>query len=230
MRKREEMNRKLSYFHIFVISLILAAIGASFVCANPVDFVSKSPLGTLGVQEKEVAVGDLVTDAVKRAGGTQIVFMSASELKEVAADIPAGKVSSRKVIVLLSYPDDLVVVLRLIGSEIREALEKSVSAQPNRSLGFLQVAGLKFQFDPNAKSGGRVGQITVAGEPLVADRQYEVAMGRSLGNGALGYWRIWGKQNVVRETKIPFSQAVETFLATTKTVDYSGTNRIIKGS
>ena len=209
--------------------LVIAALVATAAAAEPVDFTSKSALMTLGVQEKEVSVGDLAADAVRRTGRSEIAFVAASELKEVKEEIPAGKVSSSRIIELLSYPEEQVVVVRLTGAQIKSALEKSVSAQPRKNMGFLQVSGLKFEFEAKG-SGDRVRQVTVGDQPLAADRNYEVAMSKSLGNGALGYWRIWGKDNIVRETKLSMAQSIEAFLSAAKTVDYSKTDRIIKRS
>lgn len=197
--------------------------------ADPVDFDSKSPLTTLGVQEKEVSIGNLVADAVRRTGGARVAFVAASELKEIREQIPAGRVSSERITDLLSYPDEPVVVISLTGANIQAALERSVSSHPRKSLGFLQVSGIKFEFDPKAAVGRRIVRVTVGDQPLVAERVYEVAMNRSLAQGALGYWRIWGKKNdMARETNVSTAKAVETFLAQAKNVDYSKADRIVR--
>jgi len=193
---------------------------------DALEFTTNTALSTLGCQIREVSIGDLAADALAAAGQSPLAFVAASELKEVSEPIGPGRVNSDKITALLSYPEELVVVLSLTGSEIRSALEKSVSFYPNKNLGFLQVSGLSFSFYPGRKSGQRVGEITVGDAPLVTDKNYEVAMTRSLGSGAIGYWRIWGKQDVVRETDVSFSKAVQSFLAAVKTVNYSGTDRI----
>lgn len=222
----KDVSRRILGWLAVLIILVISATAAS---ADPVDFTSKSVLTTLGVQEKEVSVGDLTADAVRRAGKSEIAFVTASELKEVKEEIPAGKVSSSRIIERLSYPEEQIVVVRLTGAQIKSALDKSVTAQPRKSMGFLQVSGLKFEFEAKG-SGDRVRQVTVGDQPLAANRNYEVAVSKSLANGALGYWRIWSKDNIVRETKLSMAQSIEAFLSVEKSVDYSKTDRIIKRS
>ena len=70
---------------------------------------------------------------------------------------------------------------------------------PSKEGRFMQVSGLAFSFDPRKAPGSRVvrGSVRVGGEPLVADKQYKVAMkeyiqqGKVRCCGAPAVWR-WG--------------------------------------
>lgn len=201
-----------------VCILVLAAgIASAAVTVN-----SASALSSTDARTAESSLGDLVADAIRASQNADAAFVCASELKET--EIPKGKVSSHDVTQAVAYPDDPVVVVRLSGGQIKQALERSVSIYDQKNLGFLQVSGIKFSFK---KTGGdRVGSVTVKGEPLDGSKNYKVAMSNSLANGALGYWRIWKKDQVVTVSQDTVPQAVDKYLKDKDSIDYSKLNRI----
>jgi 2',3'-cyclic-nucleotide 2'-phosphodiesterase (5'-nucleotidase family) len=52
-------------------------------------------------------------------------------------------------------------IMQLTGAEIKEALEHSVKDAPTAFGGFLQVSGLKFEYDSNQPTGQRVQSVEV---------------------------------------------------------------------
>ena len=175
-------------------------------------------------------MGDLVADAARAVVNADIAFISASELKERDAQIPKGKVSTEDVTPYIAYTDDPVVEMVLTGGQIRQALERSVLIYPQKNLGFLQVSGLRFKFDPAKPQESRVTSVLVGDKnvkPLSDSETYAVAMTSSMANGALGYWKIWQKGDIRRVTDITLPQAVDKFFEDRRSIDYSNLNRII---
>jgi 2',3'-cyclic-nucleotide 2'-phosphodiesterase (5'-nucleotidase family) len=187
---------------------------------------SDSPLGTAGVRKSEVSIGDLVADSMREAIGADIAFVSASELKEKDAQIPKGKISTEDATQYVAYTDDPIVQMNLTGKQIRQAIERSVLIYPKDNLGFLQVSGLKVSFNPDKPAESRVVSIKLGDRTLSDSDSYTVAMTSSMANGALGYWKIWTKDNIVRTTDATIPTAIDKFFSARTRINYSNLNRI----
>jgi len=207
---------------ITVLALFIAAVGSVPAATT----TSKSALGTSGVQKSEVSLGDLVADAIRASVKADIAFVSASELKESDRQIPAGKVSTEDVTAYIAYTDDPIVEVRLTGRQIRQALERSVLIYPKNNLGFLQVSGFRFTFDPDKQQESRITSIQVGNSPLSDSATYSVAMTSSMANGALGYWKYWNKNDIVDTTDTTIPEAIDQYFTNNKNIDYSNLNRI----
>lgn len=209
---------------------IVAALTLIMGTAFAATVTSKSQLGTSGVQKSEVSLGDLIADAMREALDTDFAFVSASEIKERDAQIAAGTVSTEDVTAYVAFTDDPIVEMKLTGKQIRQAMERSVFIYPKNNLGFLQISGLRVTFDPNAPQENRVKSILVGdkGNKALSDNEtYMVAMTSSMANGALGYWKIWTKEDKVRGTELTIPDAIEQFFSSRNTIDYSNLNRIV---
>lgn len=215
-------------FGVVVLTAALAVLWTCGAClAQAAETESVSPLGNAEPGKKETAVGDLTADAVREALQCNVAFVAASELKPRKTPFPAGKIASSEIGSLISYPNDPLTVLLLNGKTIRQALEKAVSIYPQRNLGFLQVSGLRFKFDPKKKSGSRVTSVTLGKTPLNDDYYYTVGVTNSMANGALGYWKVWRKDDIKK--KFPDTtivRAVENYFRAHPKIDYSKLDRI----
>jgi 5'-nucleotidase / UDP-sugar diphosphatase len=211
-------------------AVLIAAIMAVCSTAFPATVTSDGPLGTAGVSKQEVSLGDLVADAVRASLGADIGIVSASELKEKDAQIAKGKVTTEDIVSYVAYTDDPIALVKLSGKQIKQALERSVVIYPQKNLGFLQVSGIKFAFDPGKPPESRVTSLTVGGSAAVDSQTYTVAMTSSMANGALGYWKIWSKSDFVPVSKpITIPQALDAFLAGKSSINYTNLNRIAAG-
>lgn len=215
----------MSMFKKVIIIAAMLAIAAG--AAGAVSVQSKSALGNQDVEKAETAVCDLIADAVRAELNTDIAIVAASEVKAKDAPFDAGQISSSDINALVSYPDDPLAEVSISGKSLRLALEKSVSIYPQPNLGFLQVSGLEFTFDPSKNAGERVTAISVGGAPLIDSRIYTIGMTNSMANGALGYWKIWSSADVkYRHPDKSITKAVEDYMTANKTVDYSTLGRI----
>jgi 2',3'-cyclic-nucleotide 2'-phosphodiesterase (5'-nucleotidase family) len=208
------------------IAMLVLATGSVSAATS----TNESPLGTVGVQKAEVSLGDLIADAVRSALGTDFAFVSASELKERDAQIPKGLITTDDVTAFIAYTDDPIWKMKLTGKQVKQALERSIIIYPKNNLGFLQVSGLRFTYDPSQPPENRVTQVFIGekGNKQLQDTTvYTVAMTSSMANGALGYWKIWSKDDVDKPTETTIPQAIDQFLSGKSSVNYSTLNRIV---
>lgn len=177
-----------------LVLVLVAAQPSSARAAGPETSIAaaalqQAPLTTENVGAAETEAGNLVADAVRAAAGAEIALVPASAFRSGAS--LSRPVSGAQAASLVEPSDDVLVVLRLSGTQIMDALERSVSFRPQASRAFLQVSGLRFVFDPARPAGKRVVSMTVGGAALDPGRTYSVAMTRSLAAGQQGYFRVW---------------------------------------
>jgi len=141
------------------------------------------------------AAGQAVADALKEFAGSDIALVPAGLLKD-----PDKK---EEVSAALVFDGDGIAVINVTGSKLRQALERSVAAFPQRNVGFLQVAGLEVTFKKSAPANSRIVSIMVSGSKLEDGKTYTVAMPLSLKQGQLGYANLWEESKVIK----PFEKA-----------------------
>jgi hypothetical protein len=217
----------MSRMLIISVIVLLMVAGGSLAAVQAVTIQSQAALGNQDVEKAETGVGDLVADCVRAELNTDIALIAASELKAKSPPFPVGKLSSDDIAALVSYPDDPLAELLLTGKAVRQALDRAVSMYPQPNLGFLQVSGLEFTFDPSKNVGERVTSVTVGGAPLIDSRTYTVAVTNSMANGALGYWKVWSAGEVkYRHPNENIVKAAVDYLTGKKTIDYGSLKRI----
>lgn len=129
-------------------------------------------------------------DALKEAAGADGAFLAAGLIKEPFQEDNLAS--------LLQYPTDELVVVKLKGSELRQAFERSVALFPQANSSFLQLSGFVVEFTTAGDLNKRVLNVTANGSQLDENRTYAVAMPSSLGRGGLGYFKIWDKSKIDR--------------------------------
>lgn len=219
-----ETTARIAIMLVMSMVCVVACVGY----AAPADTASPVILDNKEPGKSETAIGCLVADAFRAAMHTDVALVSAGDLKSGTAPIAHGKAQPADLVALLAYPDDSIVVMALDGGMIRQALETSVSASPRPGLSFLQISGVQFSYDATKPIGSRVSSVSVGGSTIVDGQAYTVAMPNSLAGGALGYWKVWSKRNIVsKSSSITCTVAVEQFLKTNTKLDYSTLGRIL---
>jgi 2',3'-cyclic-nucleotide 2'-phosphodiesterase (5'-nucleotidase family) len=155
----------------------------SFVLACAIGFAQD-------VRSAANPVGQSIADEIRAAAGAEIAFITSGVIKT--------NYSGNDLAEALDFPEDELVVSSLRGSQILEALERSVALFPQNNSAFLQVSGLSVTFDPARPSGSRVTLVEVNGSRLDPSRIYSVAMPNSLAIGGAGYFKIWDKGAISR--------------------------------
>lgn len=146
-------------------------------------------------------VAQAAADAIRDAAGADGAFIAAGLLKEGAL---GGDLAS-----IFQYPTDKIVIVRLTGAEVRQALERSVSSYPTSSRSFLQLSGFTVTFSSSKPAESRILEVMVDGKKLDSNATYEVAMPESLARGALGYFRIWNASRVTRSLETTIEVALK---------------------
>ncbi len=136
------------------------------------------------------AAGQAVADALRDFTASDVALVPAGLLKD-----PEKK---EELVSALAFEGDGIVVVNVTGAKLREALERSVSAYPQSSVGFLQVSGIEATFKKSAPANSRLTNVTVGGAKLEDGKGYAVAMPLALKEGQLGYANLWEKSTTVR--------------------------------
>ncbi len=144
---------------------------------------------------QECTMGNLITDALLWALQDQGVQIALQNGGGIRASIPAGEVTVGQVLEVLPF-GNTVATFSLKGSDLLAVLENSVSRAENpenEGTGrFLQVAGLRYVWDPTQPEGQRIVSVEVRNadgtySPLDPEAVYKVAANNYIRNGGDGY-------------------------------------------
>lgn len=127
-------------------------------------------------------------DLIRSQAGADGAFFTAAYIKQ--------NYNPKDLASLMTYPTEGIVVLKLKGSQIRAAFERSASLYPQQNVGFLQISGFSVTIDPSAAK--KIGAITTDSGPLDDKKDYSIAMPALLGRGGMGYISIWNKGMISR--------------------------------
>ena len=184
-------------------------------------------LSTVKVDQQETSFGDVAADAVSKAAKVRIALLAAVTFKQ--GTMPAADPIAQQIASLLQTPGETWAVSRLTGAQIRAALERSLSRLPLPNTAFLQVAGLKVRYDPQAPRGSRITSLATEDGAVNDAQEYEVAMPLSLAKGGTGYFQIFDENNIVRRASKGLAEVIADYLRTAKTESYTGKGRIEVG-
>jgi 2',3'-cyclic-nucleotide 2'-phosphodiesterase (5'-nucleotidase family) len=136
------------------------------------------------VRTVEAPIGNLITDAMRRAVDAEIGLISGGQIRS-NAQFGRGAILTRRDFLAIMPFSNQVVPLQVSGSEVRLALERGVSSVGSGP--FLQVSGLRIFYDPARAPGDRVREIVVGDHPLDVTRTYRVAVTDYMAAGGDGY-------------------------------------------
>jgi len=150
--------------------------------------VGETPVTLDGERESvrtvETNLANLVTDSMIYATGADISFIGGGSIR---TSIAAGDITMGDVLNVLPF-SNLIVTLEMTGSDVLEILEHGVSEYPEPSGLFIQVAGVHFEFDPDAPIGQRVQTVKMAdGTAFYINKTYTVATVEFIAAGGDGY-------------------------------------------
>jgi 5'-nucleotidase len=145
-------------------------------------------LGGDPCREEECTMGNLITDAIRDYGQSQIAVFNAGGIR---ASIDVGAISDLQVIQVLPF-GNLVSTMELRGQDIVVMLEHAVSLGGDASVRgsgrFLQVSGMRYSWNPTRPVGSRVEGIDILNEdgtftPLDVNAIYSVTTADFIRNG-----------------------------------------------
>jgi 2',3'-cyclic-nucleotide 2'-phosphodiesterase (5'-nucleotidase family) len=163
------------------------------------------------VGEAPNPIAQTIVEAMRLATGAELALLGAAFFDE-SVQFPAGSLSADALLKAVRYPEDEVVVLNLTGEQLLQALERAIELYPQKNNAFLQLTGAEVRFNPKAEPGKRVQSVFISGAKLDLKRTYRVATTAPLARGALGYFRIWRKEQISISTGRTIAEVVREFL------------------
>ena len=136
------------------------------------------------VRGKESNIGNFICDLMKRQYHADCSIMASGMIRGDQI-YPSGVLKIKDFMNCFPF-EDPVVLLRVTGQDIWDALENGVSAYPALEGRFPQVSGITFKFDPRRPSGDRILSLRIGGQAYQPDKKYSLAtrgyMARGKGN------------------------------------------------
>lgn len=137
------------------------------------------------VRMKESNMGNFVCDIMRHHCHADAAIMAAGTIRGDQV-YPPGVIRVRDITNCFPF-EDPVVVLRVTGRQVWEALENGVSTYPAQEGRFPQVSNIEFEFDPDKPPGKRLSYARIAGQPIDMGRKYVLATRGYMGRGKDGY-------------------------------------------
>lgn len=170
---------------------------------STVALLAMGSLAYAGDPEREADLpSQSAADILREAAGAEIAFLAAGMVRNIENPTDLAQI--------LVYPTDTLSVLKLRGSQVREALERSVALLPLPSSSFLQLSGIEATYSRAAQPDSRLTDVLVGGSKLDDARSYTVAMPTTLARGGLGYFKVWDRQAIERTLE---GQTLESLLS-----------------
>lgn len=135
------------------------------------------------VRMKESNIGNFVCDIMRQYHNADCTIMASGTIRG-GQIYPPGAIRIKDITTCFPF-EDPVVLLRVTGQAIWDALENGVALYPALEGRFPQVSGLEFGFDPKLPTGKRITSLLINGEHYEPERKYKLAtrgyMGRAKG-------------------------------------------------
>ena len=169
-------------------------------------------------RRRENELGDLVADAYRATGQSQIGFLNSGSVRN---GLTAGELTYRSILNILPYSNDIVTI-SISGQTLLDALEHGVSELPRAAGRFPQVSGVTFTVDLSKEStvrhdpdgqfvavmgDYRVSDVFVGGEPLDLQAEYTMTTSAFIQGGADGYGML-READVLTNTMVPDNEIV----------------------
>lgn len=155
------------------------------------------------VRRRESAFGNWVADLAREITHADAALFNGGSFR---ASIPAGPVTMKQIYEAFPFRDELVVG-RLTGAQLIQALQRSAALNPEDNPGgFLQVSGLRYSV-----ANGTLESATLADEPIDPARRYLVVVPDFLAEGGDGYAMLEDMQDKVMTGHLVSDMVIEAF-------------------
>ncbi|KAH6989201.1 Metallo-dependent phosphatase-like protein [Ilyonectria sp. MPI-CAGE-AT-0026] len=137
------------------------------------------------VRLKESNIGNFVCDVMRQHHHADCTIMAAGTIR---ADqiYPPGAIRIKDITTCFPF-EDPVVLLRVTGQAIWDALENGVSQYPALEGRFPQVSNIRFEFDPKLPRGQRILSMEIGGVTYDPEKKYVLATRGYMGRGKDGF-------------------------------------------
>ncbi|KAG9838234.1 Metallo-dependent phosphatase, partial [Aureobasidium melanogenum] len=137
------------------------------------------------LQKVESNMGNFISDLMRYYYDTDCAMIAGGTIR---ADMvyPPGVLRLKDIVDCFPF-EDPVVVIKVKGQQLLEALQNGVSRYPALDGRFPQVSNISFTFDPSRDSHDRIVGVQVGGKPLDINREYSLATRDFMVKGGDGY-------------------------------------------
>ena len=136
------------------------------------------------VRMQESNLGNFVCDMMRHYYDADCALMAGGTIRGDQI-YPPGVLRMKDIMNCFPF-EDPVVVLRIPGQDLLDALENAVSLYPALEGRFPQVSNINFEFDPR-QPAQRIKWVKVDGRPLDASQEYVVATRGYMAHGKEGF-------------------------------------------
>lgn len=143
------------------------------------------------VRTRESNLGNFVCDLMRYYYGTDCALMAAGTIRGDQV-YPPGLLRIKDIMNCFPF-EDPVVVLRVTGKALSEALENSVSLVPALEGRYPQVSNIIFEYNPKLPRGSRVQWIKISNEDLEVEKKYVLATRGYMARGKDGFDSLLAK-------------------------------------
>ncbi|KAI1178577.1 Metallo-dependent phosphatase-like protein [Nemania sp. FL0916] len=137
------------------------------------------------VRLKESNYGNFVCDIMRHNYSGDCALMASGTIRGDQI-YPPGPILLKDIMSCFPFEDPIVVV-RVVGQAIWDALENGVSQYPALEGRFPQVSNIKFEFDARKPPGSRIVSASIGGEPIDMARKYVLVTRDYMARGKDGY-------------------------------------------
>ena len=160
-------------------------------------------------RSRECTVGNLLADSFKSVSNSEISIVNGGAVR---SNLNKGNLTRAQIMAVAPFFNN-IVVKRVPGQCILDALEFGVSRHPNAAGGFPQVSGISYDIDTslnstvetdsqglflNVTGKRKVSNVKINGEDLDPNRMYNLSLSEYISNGGDGY-TMFAKYEVVNE-------------------------------
>jgi 5'-nucleotidase / UDP-sugar diphosphatase len=179
---------------------------------------------TAGMRNAETNMGNLVADAMRFAGGSQVAIQNGGGVR---ADIAAGNVTVGDTFNVLPFTNLVKTAPAVSATQLKGVLEHSVATASTSGAvngRFAQVSGMRVVYDTSLAAGSRVLSITLDdGTVLVANGQV-VAGARTVSLATIDFTANGGDGYQFAALGVQFDNAVNTITYQEALADYIETS------
>jgi len=179
------------------------------------------------VRTEECAIGNMIADAMRVAGGAEIAITNGGGIRGNRIYEPGTEWQRRDVIAELPFGNK-VVATEVSGQAIWAALENGFAKLPQMSGAFPHLSGLNIAISTAAAPGSRVKSVRVNGVPLDVTRTYKVAANDFMTQGGDGYQMLAGAHITLDSGNILLSRAVMDYAQKLQTIAAKVEGRIVE--
>ncbi|EJT78416.1 flagellar associated protein [Gaeumannomyces tritici R3-111a-1] len=141
------------------------------------------------VRTRESNLGNFICDIMRHHHQADCALMAAGTIRGDQV-YPPGPIRVKDITDCFPF-EDPVVVIRVTGRNLWDALESAVSLYPAQEGRFPQVSNIKFTFDPSKPPGSRIVSASVGdGDPMDMDKTYSLATRGYMSRGKDGYMSL----------------------------------------